>query len=84
MAAHRDQAKGRAVDPLMRVVAWPPNMRRADQTAICAVTPAVIGAADRPFDLAGFFYKDHAAMAAGVQEHTHHALLVAKQQQRLP
>ena len=82
MAADLDQAQERAVDPLMRVLARAAHMGRADQAAIGGIAPAVIGAANGPFDFARCIHQNHAAMAAGVLEHPDLALFVPHHQKR--
>ena len=82
MAAHLQEAQLIPFDTDGGVLAGPAHMRRRHQPPLRAVTPAVVRAAQRPFDLARRVDQDHAPVPADVVEDADNTRLVAQQQKR--
>ena len=84
MTADFDQPERIAINAFGGVLTRSTDMRSGDELALGRIAPAVIGAANGAFDLAGLFDKDHATMSAGVLIHADLARAIPQQKQRHP
>ena len=78
MRAHFGQPKRCLVDPGVRVLPRTADMGRRHKAARLGITPRMIGAADRAFDLARRIDQDHATVPTGVEKHPQRAVVIAQ------